>query len=132
MNKFFLFLLLTAFCGTVSAQANEHYFRGFSLFEAGDVKGAVAAFNLALEEDPAFGEAYIQRAAALLKLGDLKGAISDCSAAIELKPENAEAFYTRGIAFFNTGDKNSACEDWTKASELGDFFADELLQNYCR
>ena len=55
----------------------------------GDLDGAIADLNKAIEIDPNCAVAYNNRSEARLQKGDLAGALADYDRAAELKPEFA-------------------------------------------
>ena len=60
-----------------SQSATEYIDQGVQKAGAGNMKGALADFNKAIEKDPKSYEAYYNRAVAKSALRDLKGAIAD-------------------------------------------------------
>jgi tetratricopeptide (TPR) repeat protein len=131
MRRFSLPLLL--FCCLLNvvatrAQVNrraamDHLNRGTREFEAGDLEGALAEFNRAIELDPNYSAPYFSRGLLRRRQADYDGAISDFTKAIALNPF-AEAYLDRGAARKDKGDRDGAIADYTKAIELNDKYAD--------
>ncbi|MFN5417830.1 MAG: tetratricopeptide repeat protein [Flavobacteriia bacterium] len=44
----------------------------------------------------------------------------------------SESYYWSGVNLLNLGHKKEACLDLIKSKELGDIYADEVLNNYCK
>ena len=62
----------------------------------GDLNGAMAAFNQALQIDPKYAPAYYGRGHVRSVQKDFVGALSDFNRAIEIDPTYRAAFYERG------------------------------------
>ena len=76
----------------VDPEAEEAFFRGVGLLEAGDPQAAVAEFETAVTIQPDFRRAYYYRARALLELEDFSGArqTADAYSAFELSATEQE------------------------------------------
>jgi hypothetical protein len=55
--------------------------RGISAYRSGDLYIALANFDLAIQQDPACSDCYVDRGIVLHRMGDLKGAFSDVAEA---------------------------------------------------
>ena len=86
--------------------------------EAGDLTGALADFDKAIELDPTDAFAYSQRALALIETGDHAAALADATRATRLHPGGAEGFCSRGLARAYLGRDRLAIADYDKAIEL--------------
>ena len=75
----------------VDPEAEEAFFRGVGLLEAGDPRGAVAEFESAVTIQPDFRRAYYYRARALLELDDFAGARQSADAYSRFELTDAEA-----------------------------------------
>jgi lipoprotein NlpI len=83
----------------------------------GDLDGAIAAFNQALQFDPKSASAYVNRGFALSLQLKLDEAIADFTKALELDPKNRNAYYDRGVTRTKKGDFDGAIDDFTQ--EIG-------------
>jgi tetratricopeptide (TPR) repeat protein len=76
--------------------AGDLYNEGNDLVEQGGYEAAIAAYTKAIERDPAFTFAFINRSLAQQYLGRLDLALADMTRAVELEPGFALAYYTPG------------------------------------
>ena len=109
-------LALLAACGT-AGQAD--YDRGYWLREDGDLDGAFAAFNDAIDANDKFALAYNDRGEIYLARGEIDLAFADFDRAIEIDDELEYAFANRSEAHLLLGDVQGALADATRAIELG-------------
>ena len=96
--------------------------RGLARARKGDQTGAIANLTRAIELNPNFAEAYLNRGF-VRREGDLAGAIADYTRAIELDPNDATAYCNQGAARANMGDHAGAIADYARAIELDPKFA---------
>ena len=87
-------------------------------YDKGDYKGAIVAYNEAIQINPNFVEAYLFRGIARFDLGDKQGAIQDYNQALKIDPNFARAYIARGIAHYDLGDKQGAISDFQQAVRL--------------
>lgn len=92
--------------------------RGVASHSRGDLNGALADFDRALEENPDYAEAYNNRGAARHARGDLDAALADYDRALELNPDYAAAYNNRGTVRHARGDLDGALADYDRALEL--------------
>jgi tetratricopeptide (TPR) repeat protein len=62
--------------------------RGISAYRSGDLYIALANFDLAIQQDPACSDCYVDRGIVLHRIGDLKGAFSDVAEARRIDASN--------------------------------------------
>ncbi len=100
---------------------------------AGDWRGAVASYTLALDNNPFYFDAYYNRAIARYHIEpkDSDGSLADFTKAIELNPKSVDAHYSRGIAKRAIDDNEGAIEDFTRAIELDPRHANAFLNRGC-
>ena len=85
--------------------------QGEAKLKKSDWDGAIVDFTKAVEANPAFAEAYVNRGNAKAGKGDLAGAIADYTKAIELKPNFLAAYEQRFQARLNFDDVEGAALD---------------------
>jgi tetratricopeptide (TPR) repeat protein len=101
-----------------TTSAVDYYNRGNAKKAKGDLDGAIADYNRAIELNPKDEDAYNNRGNAKDDKGDHDGAIVDFNRAIELKPKDEDAYYNRGNAKKAKGDYDGAITDYDRAIEL--------------
>jgi lipoprotein NlpI len=84
----------------------------------GDLNGAIADYNRAIELDPKYTGAYTGRGNVKQRKGDFNGAIADHNRAIELNPKFALAYNNRGYVKQLKSDLGGALADYDRAIEL--------------
>jgi lipoprotein NlpI len=85
----------------------------------GDLDGALADFNKAIEIKPDFTEVYCVRGYVKQCEGDLDGAFADYNKVIEMNPRLAYAYFSRGLLNYNSHKFTDAMADFNKSRELG-------------
>src|SRR5205809_4013108 len=92
--------------------------RGIEKAKNGDLDGAIADFDRAIQRDPKDDAPYYNRAQARRLKKDTAGAIADYTRAIELGSTNPAAYNNRGNARSENNDRDGAIADYTRAIEL--------------
>ncbi|MEG4519052.1 MULTISPECIES: tetratricopeptide repeat-containing serine protease family protein [unclassified Microcoleus] len=103
--------------------AKTYYVRGLSRFDKGDLSGAVADFNQAIQTQSDYAEAYFYRSLAYSDLRQMPKSIADYSKAIALNAGYVDAYYNRGLVLSVMGDKPGAIADYTQVIRLDRNFA---------
>ncbi len=85
--------------------------RGRARLELGDLGGAVADFDTALEHNPVSALAYNERGRARHRAGDNTRAVADYDAALVLNPRYGAAYRNRGTARIHEGRLRGALAD---------------------
>ena len=106
------------------ADFEAHYNLGAMLQSAGDVQGAEAQYQAALQLRP--GDAVVNNAlgAALLASGDVDAAESHLSASLKARPDYFDAHYNLGSAMASQGNFSGAAEQFRDAVRLNPQDAD--------
>ncbi|MBW4510876.1 MAG: tetratricopeptide repeat protein [Scytonematopsis contorta HA4267-MV1] len=85
----------------------------------GDIEGALAYFERAINSKPNSPKIYSERANFRKnKLGDRQGAIEDYTMAIEMTPDNAMLYFLRSQTYQELGNQQKAIEDYNTAMSL--------------
>jgi tetratricopeptide (TPR) repeat protein len=119
--------------------ANAWFARGLEAQRDGRLMDALQAYQMALEANPAFFEAYYNFALAAMKAGRLRDALRASEHALALRPESRDARYNFALALRQSGyllDAASELEtllrrypDDTRALlALGNLYAQQLRQ----
>ena len=113
-----LFVMIAAFrFWTTPHSAVFYYNRGIAKQVKGDLDGAIADYNRAIESSPRYAHAYTNRGRAKKVKGDLDGALADYNRAIELDPDDVRAYSNRGFAKWTMGHLDDALADYDRAIE---------------
>ncbi|HZG51492.1 MAG TPA: tetratricopeptide repeat protein [Pyrinomonadaceae bacterium] len=122
-----LLLLLVAAAPTPAQTprtAKDYVKRAAARYLKGDLDGAIADYNKALDSEPRVAEVYVKRGGARRAKGDLNGAIDDFNQAYDIDPLSvrndrsvAEAYSNRGFIRTNKLDMPGAIYDFNKALE---------------
>ena len=130
--KIFFIVLILFFSYDAYSQTAEDYFKSaYDKDENGDYYGAISDLNKAIELNPDYAMAYLNRGFAKSNLKDHYGAISDYNKSIELDPDYPIAYNNRGLAKLILGQKYSGCLDLSKAGELGYESAYYAIKQFC-
>jgi tetratricopeptide (TPR) repeat protein len=92
--------------------------RAVARIKKGDIDGAIADCNHAIELVPSNNYGYYDRGIAKKTKGDLDGAIDDFTSAIEISPDWADAYKERAEAKQAKDDAIGAAEDFKRAQKL--------------
>src|SRR5262249_50100047 len=94
--------------------------RGAARYAQGDVAGALADFDRALQIDPLHGATYNNRGSARHAAGDLAGALADFDRALQMAPRHTSAsvYHNRGGVFATRRDFRAAILDYDQALEI--------------
>jgi tetratricopeptide (TPR) repeat protein len=95
-----------------------HINRGRARMLSGDLDGALADFDGALEASPNSAEALCWRASYWSEKGDKAKTIADCTKAIAFDPKCASAYVRRGTAFGSLKQYQRANEDYSIALNI--------------
>ncbi|MEM9135878.1 MAG: tetratricopeptide repeat protein [Cyanobacteria bacterium P01_F01_bin.42] len=87
----------------------------------GDIDGAIADFDAAIDLNPAKATTFYNRACLHNLSGNYAQSIADCSEAIALLPEYDEAFYQRGLAQLELKNIDAAIVDLTEVLRLNPY-----------
>src|SRR5437667_110308 len=100
------------------ATADDFFNRARAKNAAGDLDGAIADYNRAIQLDPKDAAIYNNRGLTKQAKGELDAAIVDFNRAIQLNPKDAVAYINRGNARDEKGDLEGAIADYNRGIEL--------------
>jgi len=114
-----MLLPLAGACTSITqSKAVEHYDNGRAKDDKDDVDGAIEEYTKAIEADPKFVKAYLNRGINREKKNQYDAAIADFTKVIELDPKALQAYMSRGASRLFANDLDGAVEDFTKLMEL--------------
>ena len=125
MKRFTIILLLFPLMGTImlQAQSAKQYFKaGEEFAKKMNYKDAIEQYSNAVELDPDYDKAYIQRAMAYTKLEEFEKAATDFDRAIVFNEKDADLYYYSGMAYHLQGKSNIALTKLNKAIDMKNNF----------
>ncbi len=93
--------------------------KGDYLYSKGDIDGAIAAFETAVQLKPDAYEAHLNLINMYFKKNQIDHAIEACKKIIQLKPGNQEAHVMMANLLRSKGDNKQAIEEFQQAMKLG-------------
>jgi CHAT domain-containing protein/Flp pilus assembly protein TadD len=98
--------------------AQGWFYQGLQQAKTGDLLGAIASYDQAIELQPEFSEYWFNRGLTLFHLERFDEAIASYETAIELKPDFYKAWYNRGGTLGELGYFEEAIASFDKAIEV--------------
>ena len=122
LSSIFFFLISCASTGRKQSEFGDaEYYNDWGI--AYEIRGqydqAIADFTNALEINPKYVDAYINRGIAHANKGEYDQAISDYTKALEIDPKGKDVYYNRGVAYYFKRTYDKSLENIEKAQELG-------------
>ncbi|MGC2234529.1 MAG: tetratricopeptide repeat protein [Pyrinomonadaceae bacterium] len=105
---------------------NYYYNLGLSLYDKGDLAGAIANYTQAIKLNPRSADAFYNRALAYYDDENYSNAVSDYTKSIQINPQ-ADAYNNRGLAYEKYGNRTAAATDYRTALRLNPGY--ELAQD---
>ena len=99
--------------------SKSHLETGKTLFQKGNIKGALKSFEAAVSAEPDSAEAHYSLALTYFELGMHSNAINEYKRTIQLKPDLAEAHFNLGVALDQSGQTENAIRSYRKAMSHG-------------
>ncbi|MBW4673511.1 MAG: tetratricopeptide repeat protein [Desmonostoc geniculatum HA4340-LM1] len=99
-------------------QAQGWFYQALQQARTGDLSGAIASYDQAIELQPEFWEYWFNRGLTLFHLERFQEAIASYETAIELKPDFYKAWYNRGGTLGELGYFEEAIASFDKAIEI--------------
>jgi len=114
-------LILIPLLGTqllFAQSARQYYKAGEEFFDNMNYRDAIEQYTKAVEIDPDYDKAYIQRANAYARLNDYENAATDYDRAIVFNEKEAELYYLSGYAYHRQGKNGIALTKLNNAIEM--------------
>ncbi|MDB9374214.1 CHAT domain-containing protein [Nodularia sphaerocarpa] len=96
-------------------KGQDWFYQGLQQAKTGDLVGAIASYNQAIEMNPDAYEYWFNRGLTLFHLEDFAQAIASYDQAIELKPHHYKSWYNRGCIFGELGEFEEAIASFNQA-----------------
>jgi tetratricopeptide (TPR) repeat protein len=98
--------------------ADSYFVLGKECAQKKDYDCSIDYYTRAIELNPRYVAAFINRGNAFDDKGDYDRAIKDYDSAIELSPDEADAFNNRGLAYYDKGEYSKAIKDFNRSIVL--------------
>lgn len=103
--------------------AIDYYNSGIDKYKAGDLRGALAEFNKAINLQEDFVSAYVNRANIKDDLGDPSGALVDYATALKYEQNDPNIYYNRGLTYSRLKQYEKAVNDYDRAIAINPEYA---------
>lgn len=120
----FICVLLFVSAGKAQSQAAMEAVKAGFACEEIDNDCKINNFTKAIELDPTFFEAFLERGIAYARNNNGDLALADLNQAIELRPDSTRAYHFRGVVHAEQGNYQLAIADFDKVIELRPEVAD--------
>lgn len=107
-----------AAAGSNDQQLGFHIGRGDSFFLQGDLTRAIEAYTCAIQFDPSYVPAYVNRGYANAAQRNDLAALDDYNKALELDPSSVAAYNNRGLLYLSQGRFQQAYDDFEQVVSL--------------
>lgn len=101
--------------------AMDYFQQGNYDYDTGNCPKAITDYTASIKYDPAYPQAYNNRAYTYMRMRDYSSALPDLDKALSLKPDYIQALMNRGDIhnYYYAIDRESAIKDYKKAKALG-------------
>ena len=115
----------------IAAQTSKEYFKkGKQEAKEGNIEDAIDNYNMAIELDSNYIDAYLKRGIAYCSLKNYTEALIDYNRVIYLNNNYAEAYFRRGDLYRKIKNLKYAIEDYNTAIELDTNYKSKVHQYY--
>lgn len=90
------------------------FFRGIAKYNLGDLRGAKADFDMAVQINPVFTSGYHYRGITESRFGNYDQALADLQTAIDLRPGTEGLYFSRGVTYFLSQQFELAVNDFDR------------------
>ena len=90
------------------------FFRGIAKYNLGDLRGAKADFDKAVQINPVFTSGYHYRGITESRFGNYEQALADLQTAIDLRPGSEGLYFSRGVTYFLSQQFDLAVRDFDR------------------
>ena len=118
MRQLLTLILLTGTTLVFAQDRDSHYKKGKMKAQGGNHEYAVKEFTKALEYDPEYLNAYLQRGHSYALIHNYDGAVMDFTKALDIKPNHKWAFKNRGMAYNRMEKYKLAMRDFDQVIKL--------------
>lgn len=130
------FLLITL-APSCPHKSQEYYFNyGKHYMSQNDFIQAQRFFTKAIQVNPTYFDAYVERAKAWEQMDSIKNAINDYNTLLTFKNNNvdktAELYFMRASMHYLLSEDTLACHDWNKACDLNHNKSCDFIRKRCR
>lgn len=115
----------------ITTDPQAYYNKGLAYYYLKQYDMAIENYNVAVELDSNYEEAYGQRGIVKSLSGDPEGAKTDFRKAILIKPEKGLNYYNYGIALLVNDEIDEGCQQMIIALKLGYSDAENVILKYC-
>jgi tetratricopeptide (TPR) repeat protein len=130
-NGYILILLLIVSAISVQAQSAKQYFKaGDDFLKANNFKDAIVQYTNAIELDPDYEKAYVQRATAYSRSGEHTKAAEDYDRALVFEEKDEELYYFSGKEWHLEGNNQSALVSLSTAISMRKNFLEAYQIRY--
>lgn len=109
-----------------------YYYREQARFRLGDLDGALADIQQALQLAPDNADYLAEEASVYLRQQKYDEALGSVEKALAITPDFAACYRLRSVCYLRQKRKAEACEALHKARELGDPVAERLIKENCQ
>lgn len=109
-----------------------YYYREQAKFKSGDLEGALADIQTAMQLSPSDPVYPAEEASVYMRMEKYDLALESVEKALKLAPEFAACYRLRGVCYVRQKKMAEACDALHKAEELGDPVAPRLIKAHCK
>jgi tetratricopeptide (TPR) repeat protein len=99
----------------INVTDQDWFYQGLQLAKTGDLQGAIAAYNQAININPDVAEYWFNKGLTLFHLQDFPAAIAAYDQAINIKPQHYKSWYNRGLSLGELGEFTEAIACFAEA-----------------